>query len=197
MFLGLTNRPRGFLQSTVRKVPKLCTPELGHQRLASEGSRKKSKGIIGAIDQLCPDLVGVGHLGKQRELWYTSCWASVSCHPECPEPGIAGYRADNVSAPEYSPAFDLLDPQAGGTNTWSCVLPTDFQVQLWMLQACTSARNDSSLLVRPEACRTCCLVRGTDAEPLAMGQVPCWIEAWRSFVVAVGGSFPVAPRRVR
>jgi len=122
-------------------------------------------------EQLCPaNCSGAGDCIDGR----CSCWlgahgescneTSVSLEPltNCVQIslvwGIAGYRADNVSAPEYSPAFDLLDPQ----------------VQLWMLQACTAARNDSSLLVRPE--------------------VPCWIEAWRSFVVAVGGSFPVAPR---
>ena len=44
----------------------------------------------------------------------------------------------------------------GVQTQWYCVLPTDFQVQLWMLQACTAARNDTSLLVRPEARRTCC-----------------------------------------
>ncbi|CAE7475976.1 DISP1 [Symbiodinium pilosum] len=50
------------------------------------------------------------------------------------------------------------------------------EVQSWLLQVCEAARNDTLLLVRPE--------------------VLCWIEAWRSFVLRVGGSFPVTPRRM-
>eukprot|EP00435_Cladocopium_sp_Y103_P042865 s1826_g11.t4 len=49
------------------------------------------------------------------------------------------------------------------------------QVQSWILDVCHMAKNKTdNLLVRTD--------------------VPCWIESWRDYVEAVGGSFPIAQR---
>ncbi|CAJ1382685.1 unnamed protein product [Effrenium voratum] len=103
-----------------------------------------------------------------------SCWlgaTGISCNEsaDASEPltncvevalvwGIQGPRTDNVSAPAFDPSFELLEAEA----------------QMWLLDACSAARNITALQVRSE--------------------VPCWIEAWKEYVLAVGGTFPVRPR---
>lgn len=51
------------------------------------------------------------------------------------------------------------------------------QVQSWILDVCHMAKNKTdNLLVRTD--------------------VPCWIESWRDYIEAVGGSFPIAQRNL-